>query len=126
MGCYGIGSSRIMGIIVEKFHDERGIIWPETVAPYKYHLIGLDLKDEKIKKRAFSIYQQLTINNQQEVLFDDRKDVTAGVKFADADLIGIPYRLVISKRSGEKIEVKKRNESKSQLTTLDNILKLSS
>jgi len=125
MGCYGIGSSRTMGVIVEKFHDDRGIIWPESVAPYQYHLIGLDLKDKSVNLKVHKVYKEL-LDKGKEVLFDDREDVSAGEKFADADLIGIPYRLVISKRSGEKIEVKKRNESKSQLTTLDNILKLSS
>ncbi|MBI4009104.1 proline--tRNA ligase [Candidatus Roizmanbacteria bacterium] len=123
MGCYGIGSSRIMGVIVEKFHDERGIIWPESVAPYKYHLIGLDMKDLKVKKCAFAVYQLLTTNHHLEVLFDHREDVSAGEKFADADLIGIPYRLVVSKRTGEKIELKKRSEKTSKLVSLDQLVK---
>lgn len=123
MGCYGIGIGRTLAAIVEKFHDDRGIIWPESVAPYKYHLIGLDLKDKKVRDRTFKIYQQLVVNNKQEVLFDDREDVTAGVKFADADLIGIPHRLVTSKRTGEKIEYKKRDKQQVKLLTLDEILK---
>lgn len=122
MGSYGIGSSRIMGVIVEKFHDEKGIIWPENVAPFKVHLIGLDLKDEVIKKRAFEIYETLTKKNI-EVLFDDRPDTNAGGKFADADLIGIPYRLVVSKRTGDKIEYKKRSENISQTMSIDECIK---
>lgn len=124
MGCYGIGSSRIMGVIVEKFHDERGIIWPESVAPFKYHLIGLDLKDEFIKSKVHKVYKELLAKGQ-EVLFDDREEVTAGNKFADADLIGIPYRLVVSKRTVDKIEFKKRNEKTTELVSLDKLIKSS-
>ena len=121
MGCYGIGPSRIMGIIVEKFHDEKGIIWPSSVSPFRVHLIGLDLKDESIKSKVCQVYKVLKENNV-EVLFDDREETTAGNKFADADLIGIPVRLVISKRAGDKIEYKERKESKSELFTIDQLL----
>ena len=121
MGCYGIGSSRIMGIIVEKFHDERGIIWPEAVAPYKFHLIGLDLKDKSVSEKVHKVYKVLKEQNQ-EVLFDDRVDISAGEKFADADLIGIPYRLIISKKTGDKIELKKRAGKTSQLVSLDKLV----
>src|SRR3989344_1655665 len=126
MGCYGIGIGRTLAAIVEKFHDDRGIIWPESVAPYKFHLVGLDLKDEIVKKRASTIYNLLTKTHNLEVLFDDREETSAGEKFADADLIGIPYRLVVSKRTGDKIEVKKRNEKKIDLLTLEHIIKTSS
>lgn len=122
MGCYGIGIGRTMAAIVEKFYDDRGIIWPESVAPYKFHLVGLDLKDKKVKDQAFKIYQQLIINNRQEVLFDDREEVTAGEKFADADLIGIPHRLVISKKTRTKIEYKKRDKAQMKLLTLEEVL----
>jgi len=121
MGCYGIGPSRIMGIIVEKLHDEKGIIWPESVAPFQVHLVGLDLKDEEINSKANKVYKVLQENNI-EVLFDDRTDATAGNKFSDADLIGIPVRLVVSKRTGEKVEYKKRNEKNSNLYNLDEII----
>jgi prolyl-tRNA synthetase len=114
MGCYGIGSTRIMGVIVEKFHDDRGIIWPKTVAPFQVHLIGLDLKDEQIRHNSYSLYNKL-LDNGIEVLFDDRENVPAGEKFADADLIGIPTRLVISKKTGDKIELKKRTEQQTYL-----------
>jgi prolyl-tRNA synthetase len=118
MGCYGIGIARTMAAIVEIYHDERGIIWPKSVAPYQVHLAGLDLKDNKIKTVAYSIYDQL-INKNIEVLFDDRTDVSAGEKFADADLIGIPTRLVVSKRTGDKIEYKKRHSNQSELLTFN-------
>lgn len=123
MGCYGIGIGRSLATIVEKFHDERGIVWPESVAPFQVHLIGLDLKDEKIKKRAFELYNLLTTTYNLEVIFDDRIDATAGNKFSDADLIGIPVRLVVSKRTGEKIEFKKRNKKEFELITLEDVLK---
>ncbi len=122
MGCYGIGPSRIMGIIVEKYHDDKGIIWPKAVAPFQIHLIGLDLKEKSIKSKVHQVYQELKKQNL-EVLFDDREEVSAGEKFADADLIGIPIRLVVSKRSGNKIELKRRNEKKTELLTLPDIIK---
>jgi len=117
MGCYGIGISRLMGVIVEKFHDSQGIIWPESVAPLKVHLIELEGKDSKVKKTAQKIYK-LFLDEGIEVLYDER-DVSAGEKFADADLIGIPYRLVVSKKTGTKIEVKKRSENKIKLMSYE-------
>lgn len=124
MGCYGIGPSRIMGIIVEKFNDDKGIVWPESVAPFQVHLIGLDLRDEEIKKKAFDIYNLLTNHYNLEVLFDDREGINAGEKFSDADLIGIPVRLVVSKRTGEKVEYKRRNEKEAKIISLDEAIKL--
>lgn len=117
MGCYGIGLARTLATVVEKYHDEKGIIWPENVAPFKVHLIGLDLENEKIKEEAERVYKLLQTDGI-EVLFDDRTDVSAGQKFADADLIGIPYRIVISKRTEEKLEIKKRSEKDTQFLSL--------
>ena len=122
MGCYGIGLGRTLATIVERFHDERGITWPSQVAPYHVHLIGLDFSDENVKKRAFELYEKLRKDNI-EVLFDEREDVSAGAKFADADLIGNPIRLVVSKRTGDKIEFKRRNESKTELLTYEDVIK---
>lgn len=115
MGCYGFGISRTMGVIVEKFHDQKGIVWPESIAPFLVHLIELPGA-----KNAGEIYEKL---NQVgvEVLWDDR-DLSAGAKFTDADLIGIPYRLVVSEKTGDKIEVKKRNEDKTELISMGDLL----
>lgn len=121
MGCYGIGTSRVMGVIVEKFHDDRGIIWPEQVAPYQVHLVGLDQQDEEIKRQAHEVYNQLN-DHGIEVLFDDRVDVRPGAKFADADLIGCPVRLVISKRTEGKIEWKRRAEKETQLVGIEEVI----
>lgn len=121
MGCYGIGSSRIMGVLVEKFHDEKGIIWPEQVAPYQVHLIALQLHEPEVKRRAEEIFETLTAN-RIEVLFDEREDVRPGEKFADADLIGIPWRLVVSKKTGDLIEVKRRTQTETSLSSLEDLI----
>jgi prolyl-tRNA synthetase len=121
MGCYGIGPTRIMGVLVEKFHDDRGIIWPESVAPYRYHLIGLDLQDEQVAKQAQFVYETLSKKYPGEVLFDDRLEARAGEKFTDCDLIGCPTRVVVSRKTGEKVEVKKRTERETRIVELSNI-----
>lgn len=121
-GSYGIGITRLVGALVELFHDDKGIIWPESVAPYKVHLIGIMNQESGIKKRAEEIYNKLK-DKEIEVLYDDREDVSAGEKFADCDLIGIPVRLVISERNGDKIEWKKRNEKDSELLDFDQVIK---
>jgi prolyl-tRNA synthetase len=109
-----------MGVIVEKFNDERGIIWPEQIAPFKVSLLTLDDKNEESEK----IYDTLT-QKGMDVLWDDRK-VSAGEKFADADLIGNPYRVVVSARSLQAggVEVKKRNETGSRNVTMEELFKL--
>lgn len=117
MGCYGIGIGRTMAAIVETHNDAKGIIWPEAVAPYRVHLISLPGGE----KQAKHLYETLT-KEGVDVLWDDREE-SAGVKFADADLIGIPTRLVVSTKTGDKIEVKKRNENKATLVSLDEFLK---
>ncbi len=122
MGCYGIGIGRTMAAAVEISHDDKGIIWPETIAPYQVQLIGLDLSDGQINDKCHKIYSKL-LDHKAEVLFDDRQE-SPGTKFSDADLIGIPLRLVVSKRTGDKIEVKKRTEQKSELMDLEDVLRL--
>lgn len=117
MGCYGIGISRVMGILVEKNHDEKGIIWPKSVAPFQVHLISI-----KENEQAEKVYKQL-LDAGMEVLVDDRDDASAGQKFADADLIGIPVRLVVSAKTGEKIEYKERIKKETELLTFEEILK---
>jgi prolyl-tRNA synthetase len=123
MGCYGLGTTRLMGVIVEKYHDEKGIIWPDSVAPYLIHLLVIGEK-KKTGQLGEKAYKSLT-EKRIEVLFDDRQNVSAGEKLTEADLIGIPYRLVVSDETGqkEKIEVKKRNQKKSQLVSLPEFLK---
>jgi len=120
---YGIGPSRVMGAIVEVFNDDKGIIWPESVAPFIVHLVGLDMDDAKVRDEAEKVYKLLQAEDV-EVSFDDRVEVSAGAKFADADLIGIPYRVVISKKTEDKLEVKKRSEKETKFLTFNELLKL--
>ncbi len=125
MGCYGIGLGRLMGTIVEVCHDEKGIIWPESVAPFQVHLIRIDSADSKIdrrvKKTADSVYRVL-LKNKIEVLYDERPDCSAGEKFMDSDLIGIPYRLVVSEKTllQDELEIKKRGAGKLQFVKIKN------
>lgn len=107
MGCYGIGISRVMGAIAEVFSDSKGLIWPESVAPFKVHL--LELKGGLGRK----LYEQL-MEAGIETLYDDR-DMTPGEKFNDADLIGIPWRLVVSEKTKDKVEIKKRTSQNTKL-----------
>ncbi len=123
MGCYGIGISRLLGTIVEISSDEKGIVWPKEVAPYHVHLIGLNLEDESIKSKVCQVYQTIQEKNIP-VLFDDREGISAGEKFTDADLIGIPARLVVSKKNSDKIEFKKRVEKEIKLLNLEEIEKM--
>ncbi|MBI4066234.1 proline--tRNA ligase, partial [Candidatus Gottesmanbacteria bacterium] len=117
MGCYGIGISRAIAAIVEVFHDEKGIIWPEAVSPYRAHLVSLP----GAEAMAETVYKELT-DQGIDVLWDDR-DESAGVKFTDADLIGIPYRLVVSAKTENKVEVKKRTDTSAQLLTFQEIIR---
>jgi prolyl-tRNA synthetase len=120
---YGIGPTRVMGTLVEIFHDEKGIIWPDSIAPFKVHLAGLNLDDKHTEEYAEKIYKLLQAEGI-EVLFDDRKNASPGEKFADADLIGIPNRVVISKKLGEELEVKKRGEDKTEFMKYENLLEI--
>jgi len=122
MGCYGMGLNRLIGAIVEIHHNEKGIIWPEVVAPFKAHLMLLN-NELGIRNKADKIYESLQ-KAGVEVLYDDRKEATTGEKFNDADLIGIPYRLVISEKTGNKIEIKERSGKKTRLANEKEILKL--
>ncbi len=124
MGSYGIGLSRLMGTIVEVLSDSKGIIWPESVAPFKIHLLVLGDED-KIKNSANDLYSDLS-KKGIEVLYDDRQDMSAGEKFADADLIGIPYRIVVSKRTlaDGGYEVKKRKEKNEKIISKEELFKL--
>jgi prolyl-tRNA synthetase len=113
MGCYGLGISRLMGIIAEISHDDRGLIWPQSVAPFAAHLISLPGAEIK----AQHLYDQL-IQAGVEVLWDDRVE-SAGSKFADADLIGLPVRLVVSPKTGEQVEWKNRSGANTELIAVN-------
>lgn len=124
MGCYGIGPSRLMGVITEKFADEKGLVWPAAIAPFSLHLIAISKdKDSEASKLAEDVYTKLT-QAGVEVLFDDR-DEGAGSKFADSDLIGIPMRVVVSDKSLEKggVEIKERTSDQSEIITVEQLLK---
>lgn len=116
MGSYGIGPTRLMGTVVETLSDERGIVWPEEIAPFRVHLLSLG-EDE----RAEELYRIL-LSADIEVLYDDR-DVSAGEKFSDSDLLGIPYRMVVSGRSlaAGGTEVKKRTEKVSEIVPTEKL-----
>jgi prolyl-tRNA synthetase len=100
LASYGVGITRVMGVLVEKFGDDKGLVWPEAVAPFKVHLVGLNLKDGEVKDWAEGIYMSLK-DAGVEVLFDDRIETRAGEKFGDSDLLGMPYRIVASKKGRE-------------------------
>jgi len=118
-GSYGIGVSRAVQTIIETSHDDKGIIWPFSVAPYDVHVVGLPMNDEAVRAAA----EQLVASLEQkgvDVLFDDREE-SAGVKFADADLIGIPFRVTVSKRSlqSKSVELKARASTEAELVSQD-------
>ncbi|OLP66408.1 Proline--tRNA ligase [Bacillus pumilus] len=121
MGCYGIGISRTLSAIVEQHHDDKGIIWPETVAPYDLHLLALNMKNDAQKQLAETLYERLE-EEGYDVLFDDRSE-RVGVKFADSDLIGLPIRISCGKRSEEGIvEVKFRKSGESHEVSVDELM----
>ncbi|WP_456392729.1 proline--tRNA ligase [Persephonella sp.] len=120
MGCYGIGVSRLMAAAVEQSHDENGIIWPESIAPFILHILALNVKDQQIKDIAEEIYTKAK-EKGIEVLYDDR-DISPGAKFKDADLIGIPYRIVVGKKVKEgKIELQKRATGEKEEVSIDGL-----
>jgi prolyl-tRNA synthetase len=122
MGSYGIGSGRLAAAAVEQHHDDKGIIWPLPIAPYHVHLVTLGLNEDAMKQQAERLYQRL-LDAKFEVLYDDREDAQAGVKFNDADLIGIPIRVTLSPRSlnAGGAEIKLRKESEARVVALDTL-----
>jgi prolyl-tRNA synthetase len=123
MGCYGVGISRLMGTITEVFNDDKGIIWPKSVAPFLIHLVSLDMGNEEVIQKAEEIYANLQ-NSNLEVLYDNRSEKTAGEKLNDCDLIGIPLRLVVSQKTlkEESVEFKRRGEEKTELVKISELI----
>ena len=123
MGCYGLGVSRLMGAIAEFMSDDRGLVWPKNVAPFQVYLASLGATQE-VEKAADEAYKHLTAAGIG-VLYDDRKAITAGEKFADADLLGIPYRVVISEKTiaARQFEIKARTAQETKLLNLEDLIK---
>ncbi|MBL7685853.1 MAG: proline--tRNA ligase, partial [Deltaproteobacteria bacterium] len=122
MGCYGIGVGRTAAAAIEQNHDANGIVWPYPIAPFSFELISLNMKDEAVVSESEKIYQALQ-KAGVEVLWDDR-DESAGVKFKDADLIGIPYRIVVGGKglAESKVEFKERRTGEIRKIDLSQIL----
>ena len=114
MGSYGIGPSRVMGVIAEKLSDDKGLVWPVEIAPYKYYLVGIGKEGEK---KAVELHDKAP----EDIILDDRASARTGEKFADAELMGIPYRVVVSDKTlaENKVEVKERQNGETKLLTLD-------
>ena len=123
MGSYGIGPGRLMGTIVEALSDAKGIIWPREVSPFEVHIVSLGIDNEEIRKASDSLYEMLT-SAGIDTLYDDRTEKSAGEKLADADLIGIPVRLVVSARTLESasVEMKKRAEADAVLVRAADVI----
>lgn len=120
MGCYGLGPTRLMGTIVEIFNDKNGIIWPKAIAPFQIHLVKIG-GGEEVNRRAEKIYKAC-LDKNIEMLFDDREE-SAGVKFKDADLIGIPIRIVVSEKTlnNNCVEVKRRSKDQVELIKISEL-----
>jgi prolyl-tRNA synthetase len=122
MGCYQVDVSRIACAVVEQHHDERGICWPLTLSPYHVHIVALKVAKEDIRRVSERLYEDLW-SAGIEVLYDDRRGVTPGVKFADADLIGAPWRINVGRTASEgKVEVKERKTGEAMTLPVDDIV----
>jgi prolyl-tRNA synthetase len=124
MGCYGFGIGRTMAAIVEAHHDDKGIIWPDNIAPYMVYLATIG-ESEDVLSAANKLYEDLTAAGVL-VLYDDRTDARAGEKFADAELLGIPYRIVVSDKTiaSQQFEVKRRGEADMQMLNRQELIQL--
>jgi prolyl-tRNA synthetase len=125
MGCYGIGVGRLLAAAIEQNHDERGMIFPEPIAPYQVHLVGLNLSDEAVSAAAEELYRELW-DRGIETLYDDRLDQAAGVKLNDADLLGLPLRLVVSPRNLRQgmVEMKGRRDEEAALLPREQVVEM--
>lgn len=127
MGCYGIGTTRLVGAIVEAHHDEKGMIWPDGVAPADVHLVTLNSKDEAVNEKIQSVAQGLCDEMEKAgkaYFWDERPHASAGEKLGDADLMGLPLRIVVSPKTLEQngVEIKRRNEDEVKIAGLDEIV----
>lgn len=128
MGSYGIGPSRVMATIVEMHHDAKGILWPEGVAPFRVHLVALFGKqgegEHRVRDSAEALYKEFLAKGV-EVLYDDRAEKSAGEKFADADLVGIPWRVVVSEKTLAEngVEIKRRDAEKSEIVSVEDCIR---
>lgn len=122
MGCYGLGTSRLMGVIAEKFADERGLVWPEKIAPAKYHIVTVSKDNDD---DAYKLSEELFNIVKEDALWDSRTKVTVGEKLNDADLIGCPYRVVVSPKSIENggVEVKRRTSDTPEYMSVEELVK---
>ena len=119
MGCYGIGIGRILAGAIEQLSDQNGIVFPKSISPYDVLIVGLNTDKDNVSKSANNLYKSLS-ENGLEVLYDDRHE-SAGVKFNDADLLGIPVRVVVSNRNleQESVEIKSRTSEKGVMVPMD-------
>lgn len=122
LSSYGIGVTRLMGVLIEVFADDKGIIWPESIAPFMYHLLEIVSEKPEVRKTAERIYQKL---GEESVLYDDR-DLRAGEKFTDADLLGMPYQIIVSEKNiaAGKLELKNRKTGETKMVTEDELQKM--
>ena len=122
MGCYGIGVGRLLAAAIEQNHDDRGIVFPAPIAPYQVHMVGLNMTDEAVAAAADKLYRELW-DMGIETLFDDRPDQAAGVKLNDADLMGLPLRLVVSPRNlrNNAVEMKGRTQEEATMVPLEDV-----
>jgi len=120
MGCYGIGVGRLLACIIEASHDEYGPIWPMSVAPWQLHICALNNKKDEVRRAAEEIYNKL--KDEYEVIMDDRK-VAPGVQFADADLLGVPIRIVVGERNikNGEVEIMTRDKSVKKIIKLEGL-----
>jgi prolyl-tRNA synthetase len=123
MGCYGIGVGRLLAGAIEQNHDDRGMVFPAPIAPYQVHLVGLNLSQAEVAASAESLYKELW-ESGLETLYDDRADQAAGVKLNDADLLGLPVRLVVSPRNLNQgaVEVKGRQDAEATMVPVDEVV----
>ena len=122
MGSYGIGVERVLACYLEQHHDENGIVWEKTLAPFQIHILGLNMKNEKVTSTSEKLYDELK-KDGYEVLFDERQDAQAGVKFNDADLLGMPVQIIVGDRKlkENKVEIKVRSTGERMDIGLDDL-----